>query len=142
MYCGVFIRCTTTAFTRCHSLPFVVTLLFVTRCHSLSLALPLVVTHCYSLSLVVIRCQSLYHSLSLVVPLVSTPCHSLILVLLLAVTHCHSLSLVATRCTTHLSFYKRSNEHDTYYYSKSTATVVSNPYLLKYFTFIKAIFSL
>ena len=45
----------------------------VTRCHSLSLAAPLVV----------IRCHSLYQSLSLLVPLVVTRC----------TTRCHSLSL-------------------------------------------------
>ena len=50
----------------CHWLSF-----FVTRCHSLSLAAPLVVTRCttrcHSLSLVVIRCTTCFHSLSLVV---------------------------------------------------------------------------
>ena len=126
----------------CHSLLLFSLSLVATLCHSLYHSLSLTVIRCHLLSFVVSRCTTRCHSLSLVVPLVSTPCHSLILVLLLAVTHCHSLSLVVTRCTTHLSFYKRSNEHDTYYYSKSTATVVSNPYLLKYFTFIKAIFSL
>ena len=118
MYCAVFIRCTT-ALTRCHSLPFFVTIchslsLFVTRCttrcHSLSLivirchSLSFVVTRCHSLSLFVIRC----HTLSLVVPLVVTRCHLLSLVVSLVVTHCHSLSLDVTRCTTRLSFYKRS----------------------------------
>ena len=78
MNCAVFICCTN-AVTRCHSLPFVVTL-----CHLLY----------YSLSLVVIRCHLLYISLSLV----SIRCHSLY----------HSLSLVFTRCTTRLSFYKGS----------------------------------
>ena len=77
MYCTIFIRCTTAA-TRCHSLPFVVTC-FITR-HSLSF----VVTRCTT------RCHSLYHSLSLVN------------------IRCHSLSLVVTGCTTRLSFYKRS----------------------------------
>ena len=61
----------------------------VTRWHSLSLVVPIVVIHCYPLSFVVsrcaTRCHSLYHSLSFVVP------------------------LVVTRCTTRLSFYKRSN---------------------------------
>ena len=56
----------------------------VTRCHSLSLIVPLVVIHCHSLSLIVIRC--------------TTRCRSLY----------HSLSLVVTRRTTRLSFYKRS----------------------------------
>ena len=62
--------------TRCHFLSF-----DVTGCHSLSLAVPLVVirwhcctTHCHSLSFVVTRCttrcHSLYHSLSLDVPLI------------------------------------------------------------------------
>ena len=96
-YCDVFIRCTT-ALTRCHSLPFVVTLchwlsLFVTRYHSLSLVVTLChllslfvtrcTTRCHSLSFVITRCHSLYHSLLLVVPLVVTCC----------TTRCHSLSL-------------------------------------------------
>ena len=54
MYCAVFIRCTT-AVTRCHSLPFV-----VIHCHSLH----------YSLSLFVTCCATRCHSLSLDVPLV------------------------------------------------------------------------
>ena len=61
--------------TRCYALWLV-----VTRCHLLSLAIPLVVTHC--------------HSLSFVVPLVAICCNSLY----------HSLSFVVTRCTTRLSF--------------------------------------
>ena len=52
------------------------------------------------------------HSLSFVVPLVLRRCHSLPLVVLLVVTRCttysHLLSLVVIRCTTRLSFYKRS----------------------------------
>ena len=69
----------------------------VTRWHSLSLVVPLVVIlyhslsfffiRCHSLSLVVIR--SLYHSLSFVV----IRCHSLYHSLALDVIHCHSLSL-------------------------------------------------
>ena len=66
--------------TRCHSLSFVVQLVVTrctTRCHSLSLVVPLVVTRCttrcHSLSLVVIRC----HSLSFVVTRCTTRCHSL-----------------------------------------------------------------
>ena len=74
----------------------------VTRYHSLSLVVPLVVIRCHSMSLVVIccttHCHSLYHSLSFVVPLVIIRCHSLY----------HSSLLVVTRCTTRLSFYKRS----------------------------------
>ena len=70
----------------------------VTRCHSLSLVVPLVVTRCttrcHSLSFVVTRCTTRCHSLSLVV----IRCHSLY----------YSLSLVVTRCTTRLPFYKRS----------------------------------
>ena len=75
----------------------------VTRCHSLSLVVPLVVIPCHSLSLFVIRCHSLslvvtrctirWHSLSLVVPLVVIRCHSLYHSLSLVVTRCHSLSL-------------------------------------------------
>ena len=61
----------------------------VTRCHLLSLVIPLVVSHC--------------HSLSIVVPLVVIRCYSFSLVLLLVVTRCttrcHSLSFVITRCT-------------------------------------------
>ena len=52
----------------------------ITRCHSLSLVVPLVVTRttcCHSLSLVVTCCHSLYQSLPLVVPLVVIRCHSL-----------------------------------------------------------------
>ena len=75
------------AVIRCLSLSF-----FLTRCHSLSLAIPLAV------SFVVICCTTryhlLYHSLSFVVPLVVI-CY-------------HSLSFDVTRCTTRLSFYKRS----------------------------------
>ena len=105
MYCAVFIRCTT-AVTRSHSLPFV-----VTCCHSLNHWMSLFVTrcttHCHSFSLVVIRCHSLYYSLSLV----ATRCHSLLLVVPLVVIRCdslyHSLSFVVNRCTTCLSFYKR-----------------------------------
>ena len=70
----VFICCTT-AVTRCHSLPFIVTCC-ITRCHSF-------VTRCHTLSLVVIRCHSLRHSFSLIV----IHCHSLY----------HSLSLVVIR---------------------------------------------
>ena len=62
----------------CHSLSF-----FVTRCHSLSLAVPLVVTRWIT------RCHSLYHSMSLVV----TRCHSLYHLLSFVVTRCHSMSL-------------------------------------------------
>ena len=62
----------------CHSLSF-----FVTRCHSLSLAVQLVVTRWIS------RCHSFYHSTSLVV----THCHSLYHLLSLVVTRCHSMSL-------------------------------------------------
>ena len=62
----------------------------VTRYHSLSLVVPLVVIRCHSMSRVVIccttHCHSLYHSSSFVV----TRCHSLY----------HSLSFVVTRCTT------------------------------------------
>ena len=58
--------------THCHPLS-----LAVTRCHLLSIVVPLVVTSCatscHSLSLVVIRCLSLQHSLSLVV----TRCNSM-----------------------------------------------------------------
>ena len=78
------------AVIRCHPWSF-----FLTRCHSLSLAIPLVVTRC------IIRCHLLYHSIPLVVPLLVICC----------TTRCHSLSLVVfdvTRCTTRLSFYKRS----------------------------------
>ena len=78
------------AVIRCHPLSF-----FLTRCHSLSLAIPLVVTRC------IIRCHLLYHSIPLVVPLLVICC----------TTRCHSLSLVVfdvTRCTTRLSFNKRS----------------------------------
>ena len=77
----------------------------VTRCHSLSLAVPLVVIRCYSLSLVVplvaIRCHSLSFVvtiLSFVVLLVVTHCHLLYHSLSFVVTRCHSLSLVVTRC--------------------------------------------
>ena len=55
--------------TRCHSLSFVVPLV-VTRCHSLSLVVPLVVIRCHSLSFVVTRCTTRCHSLSLDVQLV------------------------------------------------------------------------
>ena len=48
-------------YTRCHSLPFIITR-FTTRCHQLLFVVPLVVTRC--------------HSLSLVVPLVVIRCHS------------------------------------------------------------------
>ena len=55
--------------TRCHFLSF-----DVTGCHSLSLAVPLVVIRWHllyhSLPFVIIRCHSLYHSLSLHVPLI------------------------------------------------------------------------
>ena len=55
-----------------HSLSFAIThcyflLLVVICCHSLSLAVPLVVTRCIT------RCHSLYHSM----PFVVTRCHSL-----------------------------------------------------------------
>ena len=69
--------------TRSHSLSLVVPLVVIpyhslslvaTRCHLLSLVVPLVVTRCttrcHSLPLVVILCHLLYHSLSLDVPLV------------------------------------------------------------------------
>ena len=68
----------------------------VTRWHSLSFVVPLVVIPYHSLSLFVIRCHSLYHSLSFVV----TRCHSLSLVVPLVVIRCHSLPFVATRCNT------------------------------------------
>ena len=68
----------------------------VTRCHSLSLIVPLVVIPCHSLSLFVICCHwlspavirshSLYHSLSLVVTII--------------VIRRHPLSFVVIRCTT------------------------------------------
>ena len=45
----------------------------VTRCHSLSLVVPLVVISCHSLSFFVICC----HSLSLVVTHCTTSCHSM-----------------------------------------------------------------
>ena len=71
------------AVTHCHFL-----LLVVFCCHSLSLAVPLVVT----------RCDSLYHSLSFTVPLNVTRCH----LLSFNVTRCHSLyhllSFVVTLC--------------------------------------------
>ena len=59
------------AVIRCHPLSFFVTCCrfftcCITRCHSLSLVVSLVVirctTRCHSLSLVVIRCHSMYHS--------------------------------------------------------------------------------
>ena len=62
----------------CHSLSF-----FVTRCHSLSLAAPLVVTRWIT------HCHSLYHSMSLVV----TRFHSLYHLFSFVVTRCHSMSL-------------------------------------------------
>ena len=69
----------------------------MTRCHSLSLVVPLVATCCRSLSFVFTRCTTLCHSLSLVEPLVitrcTTRCHSLSLVVPLVVTRCHSLWL-------------------------------------------------
>ena len=71
------------------SLPLIWKKEMVTRYHSLSLVVTLVIT----------RCHSLYHSLSFVVTCCTTRC----------TTRCHSLSLVVTRCTTSLSFYKRSN---------------------------------
>ena len=49
----------------------------VTRWHSLSLVVPLVVIPYHSLSLFVIRCHSLYHSLSFAVTRCTTRCHSL-----------------------------------------------------------------
>ena len=62
----------TLAVTHCRFLS-----LFVIRCHSLSLIVPLVVIRCHSLyhslSLIVIRCHLLYHSMSFVV----TCCHSM-----------------------------------------------------------------
>ena len=72
----------------------------VTRCHSLSLVVPLVVTRCttrcHSLSFVVTRCHSLYHcchSLSFVVTRCTIRCHSLSLVVPFVATRYHSLSL-------------------------------------------------
>ena len=73
----------------------------VTRWHSLSVVVPLVVTLCHALSLVVTRCHSLslvYHSLSLVVPLVVIRCHSLSFTVTRCTTRCHSLPLVINRC--------------------------------------------
>ena len=58
----------------------------VTRCHSVSLLVPLAVIPCHSLSLFVIHC----HSLSFVVTRCTTHCHSLYHSL---VIRCHSLSL-------------------------------------------------
>ena len=86
----------------CHLLSLVASLA-VTLCHSLYHSLSLVAIRClsfyHSFSLAVIRCYSLYHSLSLVVTRCTTRYYSLSIVVL----------LVVTRCTTHLSFYKRSN---------------------------------
>ena len=95
MYCAVFIRCTT-ATTRSHSLPFV-----VTCCHSLHRLLPLFVTRCttrcHSLPFVVSRFTTLFHWLSFVVTRCTTRCHSLSLVVPLVIIRCqslyHSLSL-------------------------------------------------
>ena len=83
-------------------------LLYFTYSHSYSIVLSIAVIRCHSMSFFVTRS----HSLSIVVPLVvnrfTTRCHSLSFV----VTRCHllyhSLSLVVTCCTTRLSFYKRS----------------------------------
>ena len=58
----------------------------VTRSHSLSLVVPLVVIPYHSLSLVVTRC----HLLSLVVPLVVIRCHSLSFFVTCCTTRCHS----------------------------------------------------
>ena len=62
---------------------------FINRCHSL----PLAFIFCYLLSFVATRC----HSLSLTVPLLVSPfvtcCHSLYHSLSLVVARCHSLSL-------------------------------------------------
>ena len=89
--------------SRCRSLSLIVAFYYslsyvVTRCHSLSLAVPLVVpcctTHC--------------HSLSFFVPLIVIRCHSLSFVVSLVVIRSHSLSFVVTRFTTRLSFYKQS----------------------------------
>ena len=66
----------------------------VTRSHSLSLVVPLVVIPYHSLSLVATRC----HLLSLVVPLVVTRC----------TTRCHSLPLVVILCH---SFIKDRRNH-------------------------------
>ena len=70
---------------------------------SFSLVAPFFVTRCQSLSFAVPYC----HLLSLVVPLFVIRCHSLSF----AVTRCYSLSLavrlVVTRCTSRLSFYRR-----------------------------------
>ena len=73
---------------RCHSLPLVFIFCYLlsfvaTRCHSLSLTVPLLV------SPVVTCCHALYHSLSFAV----TCCHSLYHSLSLVVARCHSLSL-------------------------------------------------
>ena len=72
----------------------------VTRWHSLSLVVPLVVIPYHSLSLFVIRCHSLYHSLSFVVTRCTTRCHSLSLVVIRCHSLYHSLSFAVTRCTT------------------------------------------
>ena len=74
--------------TRCQSLSFA-----VPYCHLLSLVVPLFVIRCHSLSFAVTRCHSLYHSL----PFVVTRCYSLSL----------AVRLVVTRCTSRLSFYRR-----------------------------------
>ena len=60
----------------------------VTRCHSLSLVVPLVVIPCHLLSLFVICC----HSLSFVDIRCITCCHSLSFVVTRCITRCHSLS--------------------------------------------------
>ena len=68
-----------------HSLSFSVTHchFFVICCHSLSLAVPLVVTRWIT------RCHSLYHSISFVV----TRCHSLYHLFSIVIIRCHSMSL-------------------------------------------------
>ena len=74
-----------------HSLKCIVQFSFVvplavTRCHLLSF----VVTCCHSLPLVVISCTTRCHSLSLVVPLVVNRCHSLPLVVTRCTAQCLS----------------------------------------------------
>ena len=85
-----------------HSLKCTVPFSFVVPILSLS------VTHCHLLSLVATRCTTRCHSLSLVVPLAvtryTTFCHSLSLAVTSCTTRCHSLyhslSFVVSRCTT------------------------------------------
>ena len=73
---------------------FLLVVLFVTRCQSLSFVVTRCATCCHSLSFIVICC----HSLSFVVTRYTSRCHLLSLV----VTRCHSLyhslSIVVIRC--------------------------------------------